>query len=335
MKLFGIILLISISPLVVLGQTIKYPERLNKDIENSKIIALCECIHGSDQLLKSQLNLIKEVNKKEKIGFVFFERNGLYLNNSAIKTEILKLDTSIEVIGYNPGLLRSSFLLIKEDLEKSNPILWDKISLLFQKLDSNESYYWYSLNDSQYDSLIYELNNLKRLKLNLNDIKYIAQLEFDLSYFKHKKTKGDSVRDSLMFQYILREIGSENNSKAIIFGHCGHLSRVNSYRKTNLGFYLESRFKEQFLLIGNDTREIKLALKNGETRYDYNKYGLKLKDVPTEGILIPTSELRRRKYSVYLVGADFNLKRKYRLPIYKEYDWLYYFNTISVDLTNK
>ncbi|MCF8254481.1 MAG: hypothetical protein K9J84_07875, partial [Bacteroidia bacterium] len=150
MKLFGIILLISISPLVVLGQTIKYPERLNKDIENSKIIALCECIHGSDQLLKSQLNLIKEVNKKEKIGFVFFERNGLYLNNSAIKTEILKLDTSIEVIGYNPGLLRSSFLLIKEDLEKSNPILWDKISLLFQKLDSNESYYWYSLNDSQY-----------------------------------------------------------------------------------------------------------------------------------------------------------------------------------------
>jgi hypothetical protein len=314
------------------GQSLNLPEGLKTDINNSKIIAFCECIHGSDQLQNAQINLINEIGKKHKIGQVYYERNGLYLSNSPSTTSILKMDSTIKVLGYNPGNLRPSYLYIEQDLKKNNLPIYSKIAPLFNQVDSNESYYWYSISNNQYDILLTQLRILKDSTSDKKIIEYINQLEYDVLYLKHRKTKGDAIRDSLMFQFILKNIDMNNSSKAIVFGHCGHLAKKNPYLKHNLGYYLEDKYKDQFLVIGNDSREIDVVFNNGEKRHDINKNGLKINTSPNGELIVSIDSIKNKKYKMYLVGSDFNLKRKFKINVAKNYDWLFYFNKLNIIL---
>ncbi|MBX7206040.1 MAG: hypothetical protein K1X81_11505 [Bacteroidia bacterium] len=163
------------------------PADIVKAMDSSRIISFCECVHGSDQMEKAQLSFVREIQKYYTIGTVFFESNNLYLEKSKIASELKLLDSTIKLIGYNPGYLYGSYQLIKKDLANSNPTLLREISNIFDKLDSNNAYYWYLLEQNEYDSL---LQRLSSLQVGINDTicqNYINQLHYDLSYLKQRK----------------------------------------------------------------------------------------------------------------------------------------------------
>lgn len=313
-------------------QSPKLPASLVKNIDSVRIISFCECVHGSEQLAKVQLSFLKELQKYYKIGTIFFESNNLYLEKSKIATEIILFDSTIKLIGYNPGYLYGSYQFVKKNLANSNPQLLQNISGILNKLDSNEAYYWYSLEHNQYDSILQQLSLLQVETKETFYQTYINQLQFDLTYLKYRKIYGDKIRDSLMFQFIYKNIPTDKSVKNIIFGHCGHLAKKNPYHTKNLGFYLQSNYSNEFLSIGNDSRSIHV-INNGKFR-NHQKKGLNLGQIPIDGIFVSTTLFKKKKQSVYLVGADYNIKRKHKLIYALNYDWLFYLEGITIFLSN-
>jgi hypothetical protein len=308
------------------------PVDLLKNIKSSRVISFCECVHGSDQLAESQLSFVKELQKYNKIGTIFFESNNLYLRKSKIAAEIILFDSTIKFIGYNPGNLYGSYQLVKKKLANSNPQLLKNIAGILNKIDSNEAYYWYSMEQNQYDSILHQLSLLQVETKETLYQTYISQLKYDLTYLKYRKINGDKIRDSLMFQFIYENISTEKSVKYIIFGHCGHLAKKNPYHTKNLGFYLQSTFSNEFLLIGNDSRSIHVT-NNGKFSKGQKK-GLNLGQIPIIGTFVTTAMFKKKNQPVYLVGADYNLKRKHKLIYALNYDWLFYLENITIFLSD-
>ncbi len=313
-------------------QSPKFPASLVKNIDSSRIICFCECVHGSDQLAKAQLSFVKELQKYYTIGTIFFESNNLYLKKNKIANEINLFDSTIKLIGYNPGSLYASFQMVKKQLANYNPQLLQNISGILSKLDSNEAFYWYSLEQNQYDSILQQLYLLKATTKEPIFQTSINQLHYDLTYLKFRRKYGDKIRDSLMFEFIQENISTEKAIKYIIFGHCGHLANNNPYLPKNLGYYLKRNYSDEFLTIGNDSKAIRV-ITNGNVRNSQKK-GLHLGQIPNEGIFVSTNSLNKINRPVYLVGADYDLRRKFKLVYALNYDWLFYLEEITIFLTN-
>lgn len=314
------------------SQTPMLPAALLKKIDSSRIISFCECVHGSDQLYKAQVAFVKELKKYNKIGTISFESNHLYLNQRKIAAEILLLDSTIKLIGYNPGYLYGSYQLIKKNLAISNPKLLQSLSGILNKLDSNEAYYWYSLKQNQYDNILQQLTAIQTETMEPIYQTYIRQLKFDLTYLKFRRINGDKIRDSLMFQFIKENISNDPSVKHIIFGHCGHLSLKNPLHANNLGAYLHNQYSNDLLTIGNDSRAIQLIYRK-ETQYHCKK-ALKLEKIPYDGVFVSTIGFQKRKHPVYLIGSNFNFRKKIKLIYSENYDWLFYLDKIDVIMSN-
>ncbi len=318
-----------------ISQVAKLPDELQQSTKHAKIVSFCECVHSSDDLLESQINLIAEIHKTNKIESIFIEANNLYISKFKIASEINKIDNSIKIFGYNPGFLYGSYKTIKSNLSKSEPKFVNNISNILNQLDSNEAYYWYTIIHEEYDTLINQLNRLKSTYVDERYQENIDQLTFDLFYLKKLKQthNNDKIRDSLMFEFIKKRIHINDSSKYIILGHCGHLSLKNPYHTKNLGFYLNQEFGQEMVSIGSDSRKIEIHI------YERNR-AMKKKipfdgKIPDEGIFLPTNGFDNKKYGVFLIGSDFKEGINHKLNLKENYNWVYFRDTIHVNIKSK
>ncbi len=299
------------------------------DFQHAKIIGFCECIHGSKTIETAQKEFIDSLMKHHGIRQVFIEQNDIYASQSELYKFVKSRDSSIDIVGYNPGYLYASYKWIQKNCAKSDPDLLAKINQILPQLDTNEAYYWYQLKQPEYDQLIYDLRKLKQLQPKLYQRKYVRQLEYDLSYLKHRAINGDQDRDSLMYQFLIGNFDTSGQSKIVLLGHCGHLAKNNPYRLKNLGKSLHLSFHLKYQLMGTDAKSVELQnskkmSKNGRTGVLDNQMNQ----------FLSSNNFLSGVYSVYLVGSDLNFKRKYKLNLKENYDWLYVFSAISLKRDN-
>ncbi len=306
------------------GQTI--PNELNLELVRKKVIVFCECIHGSEQLSNAQTSLVNEILKQHQIGGIFLEYNNVYVKQSHIYKKLHSLDSTLAIHGYNPGNLYATYKYAKNDT--SNKRLYPLVAAIFPQLDSNEGFYWYQIHPNNYDSIITQLHSLNHQFPSPAYRKVFNQLLMDVTYLKFRRFLGDGIRDSLMFDFISGKIDTETNEKFIILGHCGHLSKKNPYLPNNVGSYLESKYRNDLLIIGNDSKSIQMFTKNNIQYHE--KKPLVSGIIPVEGIFIPSKEIKKGKRETYLIGSNYSFKKHHKLNIPKSYDWIFYLPTITI-----
>lgn len=311
----------------LLAQPEYFDSTIWSNLKKAKLISFCECIHGSDELLSSQIQLIEEINSLTPLDKIFIEENNIYAEKSKIARWVNEKDSTVEIIGYNPGFLYSSYQKTKKELAYFDSFALVETVKILNRIDTDEAYFWYRLSQSEYDQIQQKLSQINASVVLKKGRKYIRQLQFDLKYLQLQRIYGDKIRDSLMFEWIVENCDSGDN-KIVILGHCGHLAKSNPYLPRNLGYFLVQKYGNSLLTIGSDSRSI--SVNTNEKKAKYSKKALKINGQTSELLYIPTNYLTKKQYPVFLVGSNYILNQKHRLSYRENYDLLFYLDQITV-----
>ncbi len=324
-----LVLFLSIFSFPLFSQFNEITKEFELDLDSSHIIGFCECIHGSARITENQLALVDLVNNKNELESIFIEYNNLYVSSLEFSSKIRKINANLSIIGYNPGSLYASFQYAKKHLQYSNTFLLSNLIDIFDQLDSNEGYYWYHLNEAKYDVLQFRLDSAYSFCVNRRDSSIVSQLKYDLRYLSRLHLTGSDLdRDSLMFDYILRNSSNNSSRKILIFGHCGHLFKQLQTRERNLGNLLHQKFGNKFLLIGTDAQRIELV--NKDLIYEKHKKKIQLDRSHGFSELIHSNFIKKKSQKVFLIGSHFNLNEIYRISYFQNMNWLLYYEELKI-----